>query len=562
MKKICLPAVIFITVTFLPLVQGYSQGLAVNTTAAAADASAMLDIASATKGMLAPRMTQAQRTAISSPATGLLVYQTDGTDGFYYNSGTPSSPIWVNIGAANNVTGVTVNSTGTITVTDGAGSVTSAGKTWAATGNSGTTAGTNFVGTTDAQAFVIKTNGSASTNERMRFLTTPQVVINRTTAQSGDLLSVYGSSYAGAINTVSGQTDYPINAYSTGAFAGVYGENTATGQGLLGLNTSTGVGVYGQNTSSGIGVFGISTSGVGVYGSANGALVTGVRGFNQNATGTGILALGNNIAAGTVNPAGSGLAANGAGIGIYSIATTAATGIGLLAGGNNMTTITTPIGTGAGIVGQGESFGSVGYASTAAAPLTNNKWGGYFDYLASADGYAYVGGRTGSLDYGIISTGTKSTMIKDNAGHNRILYCTEAPEVLFQDYGSGTLVNGRAHVDMDPMFTRSIAADHPIRVFIQPEGDCKGVYVTNTTSAGFDVIELNGGTSNISFTWQITGNRTNTYDASGNIANEYAAARFPVGPDRVRSEPSKAAVVTQSAEIPVPAKVTNAVQKR
>jgi hypothetical protein len=32
-------------------------------------------------------MTSAQRTAISSPATGLLVYQTDGVEGFYVYSG-------------------------------------------------------------------------------------------------------------------------------------------------------------------------------------------------------------------------------------------------------------------------------------------------------------------------------------------------------------------------------------------------------------------------------------------------------------------------------------------
>jgi len=41
------------------------------------DASSILDLTS--KGLLAPRMTSAQRTAIASPATALLVYQTDGT---------------------------------------------------------------------------------------------------------------------------------------------------------------------------------------------------------------------------------------------------------------------------------------------------------------------------------------------------------------------------------------------------------------------------------------------------------------------------------------------------
>lgn len=51
-----------------------------------------------TKGILAPRMTAAQRSpGIANPATGLLVYQTDGETGFYFNSGTPSIPNWVKI---------------------------------------------------------------------------------------------------------------------------------------------------------------------------------------------------------------------------------------------------------------------------------------------------------------------------------------------------------------------------------------------------------------------------------------------------------------------------------
>jgi hypothetical protein len=51
-------------------------------------ASAKLDISSTNKGFLPPRMTSAQRTSISSPAAGLMVYQTDGTTGDYYYNGT------------------------------------------------------------------------------------------------------------------------------------------------------------------------------------------------------------------------------------------------------------------------------------------------------------------------------------------------------------------------------------------------------------------------------------------------------------------------------------------
>ena len=49
--------------------------------------SAELDVVSTTKGLLAPRMTLAQRNLISVPATGLLVFQTDNTPGFYFYNG-------------------------------------------------------------------------------------------------------------------------------------------------------------------------------------------------------------------------------------------------------------------------------------------------------------------------------------------------------------------------------------------------------------------------------------------------------------------------------------------
>jgi len=57
-----------------------SQTVCINS---APDASAALTIASTTRGFLPPRQTQAQRTAIASPAIGLIVYQTDTVEGLY-----------------------------------------------------------------------------------------------------------------------------------------------------------------------------------------------------------------------------------------------------------------------------------------------------------------------------------------------------------------------------------------------------------------------------------------------------------------------------------------------
>jgi len=74
---------------FLAIVQLQGQnGVAISTSSSATpDASAILDVQSTTQGLLIPTMTKTQRDAISSPATGLMIYQTDNTAGFYHYDG-------------------------------------------------------------------------------------------------------------------------------------------------------------------------------------------------------------------------------------------------------------------------------------------------------------------------------------------------------------------------------------------------------------------------------------------------------------------------------------------
>ena len=79
------------------------------------DASAVLDIQSSSndKGILIPRMTQAQRNAIGSPATGLMIFQTDGNAGFYYYDGSS----WEGFGEVKTVNGNSPAANGNVTLT-------------------------------------------------------------------------------------------------------------------------------------------------------------------------------------------------------------------------------------------------------------------------------------------------------------------------------------------------------------------------------------------------------------------------------------------------------------
>lgn len=87
---------IYLIFFFAALVQAQSVGIGTP----APNASAQLDVSSTTKGLLAPRMTFVQRNAIASPATGLLVYQTDFFAGFYYYNG--STWTYINTAATAN----------------------------------------------------------------------------------------------------------------------------------------------------------------------------------------------------------------------------------------------------------------------------------------------------------------------------------------------------------------------------------------------------------------------------------------------------------------------------
>jgi len=238
--------------------------------------------------------------------------------------------------------------------------------------------------------------------------------------------------------------------------------SNAAGDGLWAFNTAA----AGANTGAGI---------VGSTAQTN-ASSAGLWGQNQNGNGTGVIGLGNNLGS-SVLVAGSGGAFNGLTTGVYARNTSA----------NASQAVYT------------DNFGDI---------VRVNYWNGVTLFK-------------------INGAGTVSTVVGDGKGGKVTLHAPESPEIYFTDYGEGKLVNGKAHIDIDPLFARNVTINkkHPLRVYIQLEGDSKGVYVTNKSSTGFDVVELDGGKSNVPFQWNIVCNRADEDLGNGRISRN-ADIRF------------------------------------
>jgi len=91
--SVVLPAMFF----FAPLAAFGQQNAGLGTTTP--NASALLDMTSTTQGLLVPRMTTGQRTSISSPANGLLVFDTDDSHFYFYHA---ASTTWISLTTASN----------------------------------------------------------------------------------------------------------------------------------------------------------------------------------------------------------------------------------------------------------------------------------------------------------------------------------------------------------------------------------------------------------------------------------------------------------------------------
>lgn len=356
-------------------------------------------------------------------------------------------------------------------------------------------------------------------------------------------VNMLGTGGGGAFTgSVTGAIGYGTNAANSTGIVGA-GNNVvpaplATGSGGAFAGTTTGAYGVGTTAATGVGVVGAGNNIVALVPAdgAGGAFTgnpQGVYGRGMTAaTGLGVIGAGNGLVPTTI-PNGAGGSFRGTIHGAVGSTTTAANGTGLVGLGNNEGTFQT-LAVGSGVAGTGTNIGIFGAAMSIASGAAGApaRAGGYFASAYTTgvptETFTYVAAMEGAgVPRKVMGNGTVNTVVRDMNDDYVLLSAPEAPENLFQDYGTGQLVNGRARIELDPILSKNILVNdqHPLRVFVQLRGDCNGVYVTNESAEGFEVVELMGGDSDASFFWTVTANRGNTLSPSGTPWN-FAEERF------------------------------------
>jgi len=105
--------------------------------------------------------------------------------------------------------------------------------------------------------------------------------------------------------------------------------------------------------------------------------------------------------------------------------------------------------------------------------------------------------------------GTVTAVVPINSGARKVsLYAVQSPENWFEDFGSGTLSNGATTITFDPTFAQTVNTGTEYHVFLTPNGDSNGLYVSQKTATSFEVREQGGGHSSIAFDYRIVAKRS------------------------------------------------------
>jgi hypothetical protein len=288
---------------------------------------------------------------------------------------------------------------------------------------------------------------------------------------------------------VSGQGFARIGVYGLSDNAsGVYGTSTS-GVGVLGSSASS-LGIFGVSTASaGSNSFPLPTQIAGVAGQGVGRI--GVHGLSDSAAGVSGTSTS---AAGVFGTSTSAFGVQGASQNAYGVSGNSTTQAGVWGSSNNNVGVLGSSTSGVGVNGVSVSSNGVNALSTSGIGI----------YAASPSGQA------GRFDGDVVIIGNltvsgnfpHSSAVPSSDGTLRRLFSPGMAEAYYEDLGQGSLTNGVGAVTLDPAFAALVRTD-AYQVFLTAYGDNRGLYVSNQTVSGFEVREVQGGTSSIGFGYRV-----------------------------------------------------------
>ncbi len=156
-------------------------------------------------------------------------------------------------------------------------------------------------------------------------------------------------------------------------------------------------------------------------------------------------------------------------------------------------------------------------------------------------------------------TGSITSVAPADGGARRVsLYAVHSTENWFEDAGSGQLNNGSTRIELDPTFAQTVNTATEYHVFLTPNDDCKGLYVSQKTPTSFEVHELGGGHSSIAFDYRIMAKRAG-YETVRlkDVTERYQQMQQQMERRRERTQQGRAArtagsTAASSAALPAP----------
>ncbi|RCK74537.1 MAG: hypothetical protein IGBAC_1485 [Ignavibacteriae bacterium] len=302
-------------------------------------------------------------------------------------------------------------------------------------------------------ALLVETNGQGGSAAKFK-------ITNASNNNPVINLETYGTGYALFANKYTTGTAVEVRNTSTDGRAGWFQINNASNpkDALSGVTNGSGDGIQGIVSGSGVGVRGecSSTSGYGGW--------FEIKNISNN-----------KIAIGGVT--------NGSGTAVFG--SNSGTGYAGLFQQTNPSTFTQAL---------------------VASHANSNAYALWVEGNAHVGKNLYVhGSKSAVVPIGV--SNPENADVEKNAEEWRALYCVEATELWFEDFGFGKLNNGSVTIQIENIFSKTVNTNADYHVFITPYGECKQLYVTNKTPNSFTVIESDNGSSSIEFSYRIVAKR-------------------------------------------------------